>query len=96
MSAPLTGTCEGCGAPDGLYQPHMETVYCPRCAANQDAYDRARHTLAALVAPAVRAWHQHWTARGLSPEELLEIAQYSDYLEDIVSAANAGPGMGTP
>ncbi len=56
---PLTGDCEGCGRPDGVAQPHFDSVYCPRCAAKQDDYDRARSHLSTLIEPAVAAWRRH-------------------------------------
>jgi hypothetical protein len=85
---PLTGKCDGCGAPDGVAQPHFDFVYCPRCAAKQDDYDRARSHLATLIEPAVTAWRRHWIGRGMEPDLLLEIAENSDELEDLVQVLN--------
>ena len=86
---PLTGVCEGCGAPDGVAQPHFDMVYCPRCAAKNDDYDRARSHLATLIEPAVTAWRQHWIGRGTEPDLLVEMLENSDDLVDLVQALNA-------
>ena len=91
MSVPdsLTGTCEGCGSPDGLFQPHMEMTYCPECATKNDLYSAAGQHLASLLAPTVKAWRRHWIARGVSADLLLEMVENSDELEDIVKVLNA-------
>jgi len=85
---PLTGKCDGCGAPDGVAQPHFDFVYCPRCAAKQDDYDRARSHLSTLIQPAVAAWRQRWIARGMHSDLLVEMLEKSDELEDLVQALN--------
>lgn len=85
---PLTGKCAGCGRPDGVAQPHMEMVYCARCAAKNDDYDRAHIHLTSLIAPAVTAWRQHWIGRGMTPELLVEIVEHSDELVDLVQVLN--------
>jgi hypothetical protein len=86
---PLTGDCEGCGRPDGVAQPHIDTVYCPHCAAKSDNRDRARSHLSALIQPAVAAWRRHWIGRGIHPDLLVEMVENSDDLEDLVRVLNS-------
>lgn len=86
---PLTGKCDGCGAPDGVAQPHFDFIYCPRCAAKQDDYDRARSHLSALIQPAVAAWRRHWIGRGMEPELLVEMLENAEELVDIVQVLNS-------
>ncbi len=84
----LTGDCEGCGRPDGVWQPHFETVYCPVCAAKNDDYDSARLHLFNLIRPLVAVWREHWVARGMSPDLLEELVDNTDELVETVKALN--------
>jgi Zn finger protein HypA/HybF involved in hydrogenase expression len=43
-SKPLTGDCEGCGAPGALYFPSRDDYRCPDCAGANERYRAAwRH-----------------------------------------------------
>lgn len=85
---PLIGDCEGCGRPDGVAQPHFDSVCCPRCAAKNNDYDRARSHLSTLIQPAVAAWRRHWIGRGMHSDLLVEMLENSDELEELVRVLN--------
>lgn len=69
---PLTGTCDGCGRPDGINIPTSFEHFCPVCAANGDNYRLAAEHFLGLIAPVIEVWRTHWIARGVEPGILLE------------------------
>jgi hypothetical protein len=62
-------TCNGCHEAEGIYFANYNDFMCPECASASDLADEAyQHAISLLepaLAPVMRAWLQHWQARGL-------------------------------
>lgn len=69
----MIDTCDGCGAPDGLFVARFHEHNCPRCSEKRDAYNMAQLHLETLIDPILKAWREHYAARGLSELELDEV-----------------------
>lgn len=74
-STALIDTCDGCGAPDGLFVARFHEHNCPRCSEKRDTYNMAQLHLETLIGPILKAWREHYTARGLGELELDEVLE---------------------
>ena len=80
----LVGICDGCNAPNALYNPKHDQHECPKCGALYELGNTARTHLTSLLttAPVLSAWLTHYKSRGLGQLEASEIV--GDVIEKVL------------
>lgn len=69
VSAPY-GACGYCGATPAVFSSIRSDYLCAGCTQTNLLSDACSAHLTELTAPIIAAWGHHWTAVGLSPEDL--------------------------
>ena len=69
MKPPL-GACYNCMALGSLYYPDYDHYACPKHANQLSLWDESKAHLVELMAPAVKAWADHWLERGLTENDV--------------------------